>query len=70
MNDRDRLLSLRAVAVRLSLYKRDGETPNIFAVRNLIDTGQLNIIKLSERRSRISESNLNNFLSIREENKK
>lgn len=44
MNDRDRLLSLRAVAIRLSKFKRDNETPNTRAVDYLITEGRLKAV--------------------------
>lgn len=58
----DRLLSLRAVAVRLSLYKRDGETPNPVAVRHLGEGGQIEILKISPKTWRVAESELHRFI--------
>ena len=62
MTDRDRLLSLRAVAVRLSLFKRDGETPNPVAVRHLAESGRIEITKLSSKTWRVAESELHRFI--------
>jgi len=65
MDSKDRLLPLRAVALRLSLFRRDGVTPNPLAVRRLGEEGQLCIIKVSPKCLRISELELTRFLETR-----